>query len=149
MDTQFKVGQLTKELVALNLKEVENPCMVAAGLVRQTIGVALKARPEEARGIVSDACYGGLQGLLLADQDLACGALLMLAALGGGAADIALNPAEIRRYAIEGFARIARFVSREDVTSISRALEKRHQGAGQAFNDALAAQRAAAEAVAS
>jgi len=148
MDVHFKVGQLTKELVAMNLKEVQNPCAEAAGLVRQTIVVALKARPEEACAVICDACYGGMQGLLLAEQDLACGALMILSAVCGGAPDIALDAAERRRFAIEGIARISKFVSGADVTAISRVLERRQQGAGQSFTDAVAAQRNSPEAVA-
>lgn len=148
MEVQFKVGQLTKELVAMNLKEVQNPCAEAAWLVRQTIVVALKAKPDEARSIVSDACYGGLQGLLISDQDLSCGALMILSALCGGSAEIPVDAALMRRYCIEGLARISKFVSGQDLTAISRALEKRQQGAGQSFSDAVAAQRNSPEAVA-
>lgn len=142
MNDEFKISQLTKELVAMNLKERQNPCAVAAGVVRQTIDVALKARPHEARRVVSDACYGGLQGLLLAEQDLACGVLLILSAVQGRAGELEPSAAEMRSYCIEGFARIAKFVSREDLAAICRALERRHQ-AGQAFTDALSAQEAA------
>jgi hypothetical protein len=148
MESELKIGQLTKELVAMNLKEVQNPSAVAAGVVRQTIVVALKSGPSGAQSIVSDACYGGMQGLLLSDQDLACGALMILSAVTGGAADIPLSPDDMRRYAIEGLARIAKFVTGEDLTAIGRVLERRQQGAGQAFSDAVAAHRSAALAAA-
>lgn len=134
----FQIGQLTKELVALKLKELQNPCAVAAGLVKDAIAVACKARPQEARTVVSDACYGGMQGLLLADQDLARGAEMILGAVSEAAADASLDPTELMSYGLAGVARIAKFVTRERLVAIQSALEERFQGCGEAFSAALA-----------
>jgi hypothetical protein len=137
MEDEFRVGQLTKELVALKLKELQNPCAVAAGLVRQTITVALKARPEEAEKVVIEACYGGMQGLLLADQDLACGAVLIMGAVCEGAGDVGGDPTALMMFALTGIARFTKFIEHEKIVDISHSLEKRYQGVGVAFSEAL------------
>ncbi len=142
MNDDFKIGQLTKELVAMKLKELEDPSAVAAGLVKKTIVVALKAAaPDQARAIVVDACYGGMQGLLLAEGDLAAGAVKLLEAVCEAAQDLGLDPGEMMRYGLTGVARIEKFAQAETLSAIRFALENRFSGVGEAFTDALAAER--------
>lgn len=140
MEEEFKVGQLTKELVAIRIKKLEDPCGAAADLVKQTIVVALKARPIEAEKVVGDACCGGLQGLYLADHDLSRGAVLMLEAVGEAANETMLDPTELMSYALKGFARLNRLATPEQLQAMREDLERAFHGCGQAFADALAAQ---------
>jgi hypothetical protein len=142
MDDQFKIGQLTKELVALRLKELGDPCAVAAGLVKKTLVVALKAQPDQAPTVVSDACYGGLQGLLLAEQDMSRGAVLILEAVCDSANDTALDPTAMMRYGLAGIARVSKFVPSETLVTMRHALEERYNGIGEAFSEALSAEQA-------
>jgi hypothetical protein len=135
----IKLSQLTKELVALNLKRVTNPCFVAAEVVRNAVGVACKARPQEAEAIISDACYGGMQGLMLSEQDLACGAVIFVGALASGAGGGALDRAQTQRAAIAGIARMVKFLEREQLLAIQRKLEQRYPGSSAVFSDAQAA----------
>lgn len=136
----FMIGQFAKELVALRLQTLEDPCAVAAALVREAASVALRARPEEADRVVSDACYGALQALLLARHDVARGAALMLAAVAELAAASRLDPEALRGYALEGFARMRRLLTQDQLIDLLETLESRSPGAGTAFVKALALQ---------
>lgn len=140
MEEEFKIGQLTKELVAMRIKKLEDPCGVAADMVKQAIVIALKARPIEAETVVSDACCGGLQGLYLSDHDLSRGAVLILQAVGEAADETMLDPTLLMSFALKGFARLNRLTTPEQLQAMREELERHFHGCGQAFADALAAQ---------
>lgn len=136
----FLISQFAKELVAIRLRDTEDPCAVAAALVRETAEVALKSRPEEADCVVVDACYGGLQALALAGQDLSRGAALMYAAVMELAEPLGIPQASLSEYAFEGFARMRRLMTQVQVIDMLETLESRHKGAGAGLAKALAAQ---------
>ena len=136
----FRIAQFAKELVAIRLQGVDDPCAVAAALVRETARVALKSRPREADCVIADACCGALQALLLCGQDLARAATLMLGAVQELAAPLKADPALLSEYALEGFARNRRLMTQDQVIDILETLESRFKGAGAAFAKALAGQ---------
>ena len=135
----FKINQLTKELVSARLRELPDPCAAAAGLVRETLSVALKTLAPgsvaESR-VVEDACQGAMTGLLLNDQNLVRGAVLILEAVVDLAGALNLDQPEMMKDALKGIADMRRFVRPEMMYEIQVAIEARYQGAGVAF-DAL------------
>lgn len=136
----FLISQFAKELVSIRLRGTDDPCAVAATLVRETAAVALKSRPKEADIVIADACYGGLQALLLADQDLSRGATLMYASVLELAVPMRVAPSLLMEYALEGFARMRRFMTQGQVIDLLETLESRYAGSGAAFAKAIAKQ---------
>lgn len=133
----FKIGQLTKELVAARLRKMGDPCACAADLVRQTLTVALKGmKPGQAAEsrIVEDACQGGMTGLLLSQQDLPRGATLILEIVVDLAHQLNLDQTEMMRSALKGIADMRRFVQPSALHEISRQIEGHYHGAGDAFD---------------
>lgn len=138
MDESFRIAQLTKELVAQKVQKMEDPCAVAADLVKQTIVVALGAKPEDAEKVVSDACYGGLQGLYLSEQSLPRGALFILEAVAEAAGKVEQDPTALMQAALKGFARIKHLTTPDQLFAIRSEIEKSFNGTGEAFSAALA-----------
>ena len=137
---EFKVGQLTKELVAIQLKKMADPCATAANLVKQTISVAFKGiKPGEAGhvNIVEDACRGGVTGLLLAEQNLAKGSILILEAVSELSSELNMDPTEMMRSALKGIADMRRFLRPDQLLAIHREIELHYMGAGEVFSQFL------------
>lgn len=137
MDDTFKIGQLTKELVAKRLQEQPDPPAIAAGLVRETLAVAAKAKPEEIETVVADACYGALQGVLLAEQDLARTAGLCLEAVAEVALACGSDPAAVMNAGIRGIVRMKKLLVEVQLEAIRKEIAERFDGAGPAFDAAL------------
>jgi hypothetical protein len=119
----FLIAQFAKELVAIRLSATEDPCAVAAALVKETAAVALKARPREADVVISDACYGGLQALLMAGHDVSRGATLMLAEVRNLAGPLGGDPVALSEHALEGFARLRRLQTQEQIVDLLDTLD--------------------------
>src|SRR5438128_2305407 len=101
----FRLGQLTKELVAAKLRVMDDPCAAASEIVRAAVSVALRGLPDNKSawpGVIRDACQGGITGLLLAEQNVARGAILMLKAVGEVAAEQQMDPTEAMMAALCG-----------------------------------------------
>jgi hypothetical protein len=136
MDEKFEIGQLTKELVAEKLKKMDDPCSAAADLVKRTLQVALDACKEDPgarHNAISEACKGGITGLLLADQNLERGAVLLLGAAGDLAGSYGLDPGETMKSALAGMADLRRFVRPDQLDDIAHEIEKNYMGASEAF----------------
>lgn len=136
----FLIAQFAKELVAIRLNATEDPCALAAALVKETAAVALKARPEEADVVIPDACYGGLQALLLAGQDVSRGATLMLGEIIDLAGSLGGNPAAFSEYSLEGFARLRRLLTQDQIIDMLETLDTHYKGAGTTLARALTRQ---------
>ncbi len=138
---EFKISQLAKEMVAVRLRKIEDPCEAAAEVVGKTILVTLKGfQDEETRTrIVADTCYGGLTALLLAEQDLAKGAALFVAAASHAAEQLGLDSLAAMRDAMMGIAAVQKILTPEQIEEIADELELRYSGAGQAFREYLRA----------
>ncbi|MDE2039864.1 MAG: hypothetical protein KGO96_09065 [Elusimicrobia bacterium] len=132
----YRINQLTKEIVSARLKELENPHAAAAALVRRTLEVALRGleagRAAESR-IVEEACQGGMVALLLNDQSLPEGAVAILEAVSALAARLNLDQPEMLRSALRGIADVRRFVTPEVLSELRSAIEASFQGAGEVF----------------
>lgn len=135
----FRIGQLTKELVSIQLKKMGDPCAVAAELVRKTLRVALKPGQEQA-GVIADAVQGGLQGLLLCEGDVPKGGVLVLEAVAELAAELQLDPTESLRAALAGLARLRRLLLPDQLAELQAGVEARFQGAGEVFAELLSRQ---------
>jgi hypothetical protein len=142
---KFQIGQLTKELVAIRLKAMADPCAAAASLVKKTLSVALKGRPADDpgnAGLITDACQGGITAMLLADQHLPKGASLLLEAVVELCNELNLDPAVSMKAALLGISDVRRFARPDQLHEIQREVESHFMGAGEAFADALAQARA-------
>lgn len=136
----FLIAQFAKELVAIRLSSTEDPCAVAAALVKETAAVALKARPHEAAVVVADACYGGLQALLLAGHDVSRGATLMLGEVLDLAGPLGGDPVALSEHALEGFARLRRLLTQEQIVDMLETLDSHFKGSGTTLARALTRQ---------
>lgn len=137
----FKISQLTKELVTARLRSLEDPCAATADLVKRTLEVAVNGLEPGAvveSRIVEDACQGGMTGLLLNDQNLPKGAVAILEAVVELAGRMNLDQMEMMRSCLRGIADMKRFVPPEAIADIQAAIEARFTGAGQAFKELCA-----------
>lgn len=136
MENQFKVGQLMKELVSAELRNSPEPCLLAAQTIRKTLYVALKA-PSPGAGaastVIEDAVRGGLQGLILADFDVAKGGINTLREMAALAQDLGLDPMETLMSAMRGMASLKRLTPPEQMDRLRLAIEQEFHGAGEAF----------------
>lgn len=136
----FKVGQLTKELVAIQLKKMEDPCAVAAGLVCKTLRLAIKPGETGAGKVIEDAVRGGMQGLLLSGGDVPRGGILVLEAVGELAVELQLDPTETLKSALLGLARLRPVLLQEQLDELKAGVEAHFLGAGEVFAGLLAEQ---------
>lgn len=137
----FRLGQLTKELVAAKLRAMDDPCTAAAGIVRATVHVALAA-PLDPAGqgqVIEEACKGGVTGLLLAEQNLAKGAVAILRHVAEVAGERHVDPTLAMESALRGIADLKRFVLPERMEELKNAVDAEFMGAGEFLRLALAA----------
>jgi hypothetical protein len=145
---ELEIGQLTKELVAIRLKKMADPCAAAADLVKKTLAVALKGRTTTDAGVcktITDACQGGITAMLLSDQNLAKGAVLILEGVAELAQELNFDPAACMRAALVGISDVRRFARPDQLHEIAREIETHFMGAGAAFSEALADSRRGAQ----
>jgi hypothetical protein len=134
----FNLGQLTKEMVASRLREMEDPCAVAARILEDALTSALRNAKGFGPGekeMVSEACHGAMIGILLRHQDLSHGAVQVLRAACAAAQALSLDPTEFMTLAIEGLARIRNVAPPEQLHEMIYALEAEFMGAGEVFRE--------------
>ena len=144
---QLRIGELTKEMVAEELRLLGDPCATAAGVVRRALTAALQSAPVEgtpAARVIEDTVRGAMTALLLADQSLPGGAVLVLGAVYGVAQECNLDPTECMRAALSALAELRRFVEPSRLDDIRLAIEAHYMGAGEVFTEFLRAQSASA-----
>lgn len=137
MEDHFKVSQLTKELVAAELRNAPDPSLLAAQTIRKTLVVTLKTlqpgdRPSSIA--IEDAVRGGLQGILLADYDVAKAGILTLREMANLAQDAGLDPMETLLSAMRGMASLKRLIPPEQMDRLRLAIDAEFHGAGEAFS---------------
>lgn len=140
MEDQFKVGQLTKMLVAAELRNAPDPCRLTAQTIRKTLEVTLKAIPsgDNAAGIaIEEAVRGGLQGLILADFDVAKGGLLTLKEMSHLAQDSDRDPMQTLISAMRGMASLKRLIPAAQMDRLRLAIDAEFDGAGEVFGELL------------
>ncbi|MFH1724785.1 MAG: hypothetical protein ABII00_09205 [Elusimicrobiota bacterium] len=134
----FNIGQLTKEMVAKRLSELEDPCAVAAELMEDALFSALRGAREfgpAQKAMVSEVCHGALTGILLRYHSVPRGAIQVLRGACSVAHRLSLDPTEIMTRAIRGMARIRAVATKEQLSETAYALEAQYMGAGELFSD--------------
>lgn len=140
---ELRIHQLTKEMVAEELRILGDPCAAAAAVVRKTLAAALQSAPEGTppERIVEDAVKGAMTALLLAEQSLARGGILVLDAVLDVASKANLDPTECMRAALRALADLRRFVDPARIDDVRLAIEAKYMGAGEVFVEYLSAPR--------
>jgi hypothetical protein len=136
---EIRIGQLTKEMVAEELRQLGDPCAKAAAVVRKTLAAALSGDPPAAdpKRVIEDAVKGAMTALLLADQNLTRGAMQILETVSEAAAAGHLDPTEAMCAALKGLSDLRRFAEPSKLDDIRHAIESRYMGAGEVFAELL------------
>lgn len=140
MEAQFKVTQLTKELVAAELRNAPDPCLLAAQLIGKTLAVALKAIPrgDRAAGLaIEEAVRGGLQGVLLAKYDVAKAGVMTVREMAQLARDLDLEATETLMSTLRGIASLKRLIPAGDMNRMRIDIDVEFAGAADALSDLL------------
>ncbi|MEK7383658.1 MAG: hypothetical protein AAB262_10295 [Elusimicrobiota bacterium] len=133
---QLRIGELTKEMVAEELRLLGDPCAAAAVVVRKALTAALRSAPTgvaPSARLIEDAVKGAMTALLLADHSLARGAVLVLEAVHDVAGECHLDPTESMRAALRALAELRRFVEPARLDDIRLEIEAHYMGAGEVF----------------
>ena len=111
-------------MVVTRLMALGDPCAAAAEVGRKTLEVILKSNPavDPSRRLVEDVCRGAMVGLLLSEQNLPKGATLLVAMVLDVGHEFGLDPREVMVSALEGIARMSRFVTAEEMQRIRKAI---------------------------
>lgn len=137
---ELRLVQLTKEMVAEELRLLGDPCAAAACVVRKTLMAAFQAGASAdtppAR-VIEDAVKGAMTALLLADHSLTRGSILVVEAVMDVAAKRDLDPTESMRAALKGLADLRRFVDPARIDDIRLEIEAHYMGAGAALMEYL------------
>ena len=135
---ELRIVQLTKEMVAEELRLMGDPCAAAAAVVRKTLRAAFAgAGGAPAARVIEDAVKGSMTALLLADHSMTRGAILVLEAVVDVAAQRDLDPTESMRAALKGLADLRRFVDPARLDDIRLEIAAHYMGAGEVFVDYL------------
>lgn len=137
---EYRVGQLTKEMVITRLKALGDPCVAAAEIAKKTMVVGLTGSATvgaHTRQLVKEICHGTMVGLIMADQSLPKGACLLLRVAAEVSSDLSLNPEEMMTYAIEGIVELRRLSTVDQMEDIRKAVSRDFMGAGDVFRAAL------------
>jgi hypothetical protein len=131
---ELRIHQLTKEMVAEELRRMGDPCVTAAGVVRATLSAALQNSPEGTENvrIVEDVVKGAITALLIADHSLTRGAMLFLEVVLE-VSQPHLGPTEAMGAALKGLADLSRFVGPARLQEIRVEIESKYMGAGDVF----------------
>ena len=139
---QLRIGELTKEMVAEELRLLGDPCAAAAAVVRKALTAALISAPgggtPPAR-VIEDAVKGAMTALLLADQSLARGSIRVLEGGHDVAGEWNLAPTESMSAALRALAELRRFVEPARLDDIRLQIEAHYMGAGEVFSGFLRA----------
>ena len=138
---ELRIHQLTKEMVAEELRMLGDPCAAAAAVVHKTLSAALQSPPDGTppERLVEYTVKGAMTALLLAEQSLARGGMLVLDAVLDVAAKAQLDPTEAMRAALRALADLRRFVDPARIDDIRLAIEAKYMGAGEVFVEYLRA----------
>lgn len=140
---QLRIGELTKEMVAEELRLLGDPCAAAAAVVRKSLTAALKSGPSGGgmrhSQVIEDTVKGAMTALLLADHSLARGGILVLEIVLEVAGECHLDPTESMRAALHALAELRRFVEPARLDDIRLEIEAHYMGAGEVFVEFLRA----------
>lgn len=122
---ELRLVQLTKEMVAEEVRLMGDPCATAAP------GDTPPAR------IIEDAVKGAMTTMLLADQSMTRGSILVVEAVMDVAAKRDLDPTDSMSAALKGLADLRRFVDPARIDDIRLEIEAHYMGAGEIFKEYL------------
>ena len=137
---ELRIVQLTKEMVAEELRLLGDPCAAAASVVRRTLTAAFQgAAPGDTapQRIIEDAVKGAMTALLLADHSMTRSSILVVEAVMDVATKRELDPTESMRAALKGLADLRRFVDPARMDDIRLEIEAHYMGAGEVFMEYL------------
>lgn len=137
----IRIEQLMKQMVAEELAKLPDPCASAAMIVLKTLTAALPLPPEPAAAMntIEDVIKGAMTALLLADQNLCRGAMLILEVVLEVSAERHLDPTQSMAAALHALADLRRFVEPDRIEELRREIDARYMGAGDLFRELLRA----------
>jgi hypothetical protein len=117
-----------------------DPCQTAADVVRRTLSAALQAPPDGTapERIIEDAVKGAMTALLLAEQNLPRGAMLVLASVLD-VSESNVEPMTAMGAALKGIADLRRFADPTKLEDIRLEIAAKYMGAGEVFVEFLRA----------
>ena len=133
---ELRIVQLTKEMVAEELRLLGDPCAAAANVVRKTLMAALQgAAPGDTPPVrvIEDAVKGAMTALLLADHSMTRSAILVVEAVMDVSTKRDLDPTKSMSAALKGLADLRRFVDPARMDDIRLEIEAHYMGAGEVF----------------
>lgn len=135
---ELRIHQLTKEMVAEELRQLGDPCKTAAGVVRRTLEAALAGGPNGTEGarVIEDTVRGAMTALLLADHSLTRGAMTVLEAVMD-VSNTHVDPTDAMQAALRGIADLRRFVAPDRLDAIRIEIDAKYMGAGEVFSEYL------------
>ncbi len=135
---ELRIHQLTKEMVAEELRQLGDPCQKAAEIVRRTLTAALKNAPAGTEGerVIADTVRGAMTALLLADQSLPRGGMLILEVVLDATQE-QVAPGDAMRAALMGLAEMRRFVDPSRLDDMRIEIAAKYMGAGEVFTEYL------------
>lgn len=137
---ELRLVQLTKEMVAEELRLLGDPCAAAASVVRKTLLAAFQgSAPGDTppARVIEDAVKGAMTALLLADHSMTRGSILILEAVMDVASKRDLDPTVSMSAALKGLADLRRFVDPSRIDDIRLEIEAHYMGVGAVFMDYL------------
>lgn len=137
---ELRLVQLTKEMVAEELRLMGDPCLAAANVVRKTLDAAfLSTAPEDFKPetVIEDAVKGAMTALLLADHSMTRGSILIVEAVVDIADKRHLDPTMSMSAALKGLADLKRFVDPARLDDIRLEIDAHYMGAGEVFVEFL------------
>lgn len=137
---ELRIHQLTKEMVAEELRQLGDPCATAAGVVRKTLAAALANPPAGTEGerVIEDTVRGAMTALLLAEQSVSRGGMMILeVVLETTYAHVA--PPDAMAAALRGLADMRRFIDPARLEEMRVEIAAKYMGADELFAEYIRA----------
>ena len=125
------LAQLTKEMVVSQIRNMTDPTLIAAEVVRGTLIARLKGEKKsdlQVQEAVIEICRGAMLGMVLTDCPLARGAAAILIIVESAAKTAGLDPELVQVAALRGLADSKRFVSEDILEEIHARLKTARPG---------------------
>jgi hypothetical protein len=133
----FNLAQLTKEMVVGQIRNLADPTLVAAEVVRGTLIARLKGHKlsnHEIQEAVIEVCKGAMAALVLMECPLPRGASQLVISAKAAAQAINFDEELVVIGAVRGIADVKRFTTPQLVTEISERLHAAQPELGGAFD---------------
>ncbi|MFH1723591.1 MAG: hypothetical protein ABII00_03100 [Elusimicrobiota bacterium] len=133
----FNLAQLTKEMVVTQIRNLADPTLLAAEVVRGTVIARLKGHRlsnYEIQEAVMEVCRGAVAGLVLMECPMGRGAAAILRGAMDASSAAGVDAELVEIAAIKGLADARRFVSEETLSQMRARLDAARVEAGQLFD---------------